>query len=202
VNLRRPERLSTGDTSREGRLDPALIGRAQGGDVDAFSALVTERVERMSRIAMAIVGHEADARDATQEALAAIWRELPRLRDPDRFDAWSTRILVHACRHVLRTRVRARVREVPLPPEEIEPGGISSVARGQPFDDGIASREALERAFDRLDADARSLLVLHHLDDRPIAQIAEILEIPIGTVKSRLHSARAALERALLREDR
>jgi RNA polymerase sigma-70 factor, ECF subfamily len=183
-------------------LDPALIGRAQRGDVDAFSALVTEQVERMSRVAMAIVGHEADARDATQEALAAIWRELPRLRDPELFDAWSTRILVHACRHILRKRVRARVREVSLPPGEMDPGGISSAARVQPFDDGIASRETLERAFDRLDADARSLLVLHHLDERPIAEIAEMLEIPIGTVKSRLHSARAALDRALLREDR
>lgn len=183
-------------------MDPALIGRAQRGDVDAFSTIVKERVERMSRMAMAIVGHEADARDATQEALAAIWRELPRLRDAERFDAWSTRILVHACRRVLRARGRARLREVPLPSGETEPGGMSSAARGQAFDLGIASREALERAFDRLDADARSLLVLHHLDERSLAEIAAILEVPIGTVKSRLHTARAAFERSLLRENR
>lgn len=183
-------------------MDPALIGRAQRGDVDAFSAVVKERIDRMSRMAMAIVGHEADARDATQEALAAIWRELPRLRDAERFDAWSTRILVHACRRVLRTRGRARVREVSLPSGERQPGGMSPAARGQAFDVGIASREAFERAFDRLDADARSLLVLHHLDDRPIAELAAILDIPVGTVKSRLHAARAALERGLLREDR
>ncbi|MBA2718480.1 MAG: hypothetical protein H0U52_04425 [Chloroflexi bacterium] len=100
-------------------MDPALIRRAQTGDVDAFTALVAGRVEAMQRTAMAILGHEADARDAVAESLVAIWRELPRLRDPLAFDAWTTRILVHACRGRLRTRVRTRVRELTMDAAEV-----------------------------------------------------------------------------------
>ena len=95
-------------------MDPALIRRAQTGDVDAFTALVAGRVEAMQRTAMAILGHEGDARDAVADSLVAIWRELPRLRDPLAFDAWSMRILVHACRRRLRSRVRTRVRELTI----------------------------------------------------------------------------------------
>jgi RNA polymerase sigma-70 factor (ECF subfamily) len=176
-------------------LDPALIRRAQTGDVDAFTALVAGRVEAMQRTAMAILGHEADARDAVADSLAAIWRELPRLRDLAAFDAWSTRILVHACRRRLRGRGRARVREVPV---EAAAASGSMWAAG-PAED-VGDRIALERAFERLDADARTILVLHHLEGRGLAEIATIFGIPIGTAKSRLFAARNALGRALERE--
>jgi RNA polymerase sigma-70 factor (ECF subfamily) len=177
-------------------LDPALIRRAQTGDVDAFTALVAGRVEAMQRTAMAILGHEADARDVVAESLAAIWRELPRLRDPRAFDAWSTRIVVHACRRRLRGRGRTRVRELTIDAAE---AGQSLPSAAGPADD-VADRMALERAFDRLDADARAILVLHHLDDRGLEEVASILGIPVGTAKSRLFAARRALERALERE--
>lgn len=178
-------------------MDPGLIRLAQTGDVDAFTALITGRIGRMTRTAMAIVGHEADARDAVAETLAAVWRELPRLRDVDAFDSWSRRILVHACRRVLRSRGRARVREVAIETASSVP---ADVAADSP--DGVARRQALERAFDRLGANDRALLVLHHLDGRPLAEIARVLDIPVGTAKSRLYHARQALERALAREDR
>lgn len=177
-------------------MDPALIRRAQTGDVDAFTALVAGRVEAMQRTAMAILGHEADARDAVAESLVAIWRELPRLRDPLAFDAWSTRILVHACRGGLRRRVRTRVRELTMDAAE---GRRSLPSSASPADD-VGARMALERAFERLDADARTILVLHHLDGRGLAEIAAVLGIPEGTAKSRLFAARRALERALERE--
>jgi RNA polymerase sigma factor (sigma-70 family) len=177
-------------------LDPALIRRAQTGDVDAFTALVAGRVEAMQRTAMAILGHEADARDAVAESLAAIWRELPRLRDPLSFEAWSTRIVVHACRRRLRGRGRARVRELTI--DAAEAGRTLPAASG--MDDDVAGRIALELAFERLDADARTILVLHHLDGRAVAEIAAFLRIPVGTAKSRLFTARRALERALERE--
>jgi RNA polymerase sigma-70 factor (ECF subfamily) len=184
-------------------LDPALIVRAQAGDVDAFTTIVTERAERMSRLAMAIVGHEADARDATQEALASVWRELPRLRDPERFDAWSTRILVHACRRTLRARGRARVREVSLPAaDDPDRRPFEDSRRSADMVTAVGERQALERAFNRLDPDARTILVLHHLDGQAVADIAAMLGIPVGTAKSRLHTARTALERALNRENR
>jgi RNA polymerase sigma-70 factor (ECF subfamily) len=174
-------------------LDPAQIRRAQTGDVEAFTALVAGRVEAMQRTAMAILGHQADAGDVVAESLAAIWRELPRLRDPLAFDAWSTRIVVHACRRRLRGRGRARVRELTIDAAE---AGRSLPSSAGPADD-VADRMALERAFDRLDADARAILVLHHLDGRALQEVAAILGIPVGTAKSRLFAARRALERAL-----
>jgi RNA polymerase sigma factor (sigma-70 family) len=177
-------------------LDPALIRRAQTGDVDAFTALVAGRVEAMQRTAMAILGHEADARDAVGDALVAIWRELPRLRDPLAFDAWSTRIVVNACKRRLRRRGRARVRELTI--------DLASTHRSLPAtagpSDRVADRMALEAAFDRLDADARTIIVLHHLDGRGLAEVAAILGIPVGTAKSRLFAARRALERSIDRE--
>jgi RNA polymerase sigma factor (sigma-70 family) len=181
-------------------LDPALIRRAQTGDVDAFTALIAGRFEPMQRTAMAILGHEADARDAVGDALAAIWRELPRLRDPLAFEAWSTRILVHACRRRLRGRGRLRVREVAI--EAVDASGTGSGGAGSSAGpaEGVADRMALERAFDRLDADARTILVLHHLDGRGLTEVAAILGIPVGTAKSRLFAARRVLERALERE--
>jgi RNA polymerase sigma-70 factor (ECF subfamily) len=177
-------------------LDPALIRRAQTGDVDAFTALVAGRFEPMQRTAMAILGHEADARDAVADALAAVWRELPRLREPAAFDAWSMRILVHACRRRLRGRGRARVRELSL--DTAAAAGASRTTTGPAND--VAGRIALERAFERLDADARTILVLHHLDGRGLTEVAAVLGIPVGTAKSRLFAARRALERALERE--
>ena len=177
-------------------MDPALIRRAQTGDVDAFTALVAGRVEPMQRTAMAILGHEADAQDAVSQTLATVWRELPRLRDVAAFEAWSTRILVHACRRLSRGRGRARVRELSI--DAAEAGQGSAQAGGSA--DEVVERMALERAFERLDPDARAILVLHHLEGRGLSEIAAIFGIREGTVKSRLFAARRALERAMERE--
>ncbi len=182
----------------EGRLDPALIRRAQDGDTEAFTALVAGRIDPMTRTAMAILGHDADARDAVADALGSVWRGLPRLRDPLAFEAWSTRILVHACRRSLRRRGRERVHEVAID-STVAPGAGPEVSGPA---DVVSGRIALERAFDRLDVDARAILVLHHLAGRPLSEIAAVLGVPVGTAKSRLHTARRALERALEREDR
>jgi RNA polymerase sigma-70 factor (ECF subfamily) len=175
---------------------PELIERARAGDPDAFAVLIETRLERMYRLAMAILGHDADARDAVQDAMAATWRDLPSLRDPERFGAWSDRILVNACRLTLRRRARGRVREVALHPggDLADPPGLPAVA---PPDEVTAAQDELERAFEQLSIDERALLVLHHLDELPLAAIAERLGIPVGTAKSRLHHARRALERAL-----
>lgn len=178
-------------------MDLDLIRRAQAGDVESFSTLISGSLDRMTRTSMAILGHEADARDAVADTIASVWRELPRLRDVAAFEAWSQRILVHECRRTLRRRARVRVREV-----DIAAAGSVPQGRASGLPDGVARRQALERAFERLDADDRALLVLHHLEGRPVADLAAILDIPIGTAKSRLHHARAALEQALAREDR
>jgi RNA polymerase sigma-70 factor (ECF subfamily) len=140
-------------------------------------------------VASAILGNRTDADDALQETLVSIWRELPRLRVAAQFDAWADRILVNACRLVLRRRRRRRVRE-------IEP--VDAVTL--PQEDSAAAVDTFNRAFESLEISARSLLVLRHLEDRSVAEIAARLAIPEGTVKSRLFKARRALEAALARE--
>lgn len=190
-----------------------LVGRARGGDLDAFTALAGARLQAMTRTATAILGDEPEAHDAVQEALISIWRELPTLREPERFDAWAGQILVNACRHALKRRIRVRVREIRLSPEAADgPGlgdegrlsrpaavGFTSVAARA---DSMGEDDALNRAFERLEAEQRVLLVLHHLEERPLTEIAALLGIPVGTAKSRLFTARRALETALERESR
>lgn len=182
-----------------------LVGRARHGDLDAFTALAGARLAAMTRTASAILGDETEAHDAVQEALISIWRELPTLREPERFDAWAGRILVNACRHALKRRVRVRVREIQLQPEgpdgtSIGLGSGSALPASAGRVDSLAADDALNRAFERLEADQRALLVMHHLEDRSLAEIAAVLGIPEGTAKSRLFSARRALQKALERE--
>ncbi len=172
-------------------LDDGLVERARNGDVLAFEALVAARVEAMGRTAMAILGDVDEAREATQDSLLTIWRELPALRDDDRFDAWAGRILVNRCRLSLKRRRRRLARELPLD----EATRLGEADHGVP--EAVHRRAELERAFEGLDPDGRALLVLHHLDGIPVAEIALRLGIPVGTAKSRLFTARRALERAL-----
>jgi len=174
-----------------------LVGRARHGDLDAFTALAGARLVAMTRLATAILGDETEAHDAVQEALISIWRELPTLREPDRFEAWAGRILVNACRQALKRRSRVRVREIALQPESADGPGV--LVAGGPAE-SLGREDALNRAFERLDADQRALLVMHHLEERPLAEIAAVLGIPEGTAKSRLFTARRALQNALERE--
>ena len=126
-------------------------------------------------------------------ALPADHPERRRAEADPRFDAWFTRIVVNACRMSLRARSRRRLREMAAGPAPGECQGLASQ---------LADRDVLERAFDRLSADERTLLVLHHLEARPLTEIALLLDVRLGTVKSRLHAARRALERALEVESR
>jgi len=165
-----------------------VVRAAMGGDVGAFETLLASRLERTHCVAQAVLGSALDAGDATQEAWLAAWRQLPRLRDPERFDAWLDHIVVNACR--MQARKRRHLREISLPDTFDRQGD-------GPGPEQLAERHLLEAAFGRLDIDQRTILVLHHLEQRPLADIAEVLHIPVGTAKSRLHAARAALERAL-----
>jgi RNA polymerase sigma-70 factor (ECF subfamily) len=173
-----------------------LVERARRGDSDAFVALIEERESTMTRIATAILREPADVADALQEALVALWRELPRLRSADAWPAWSDRVLVNACRLVLRRRGRRRVREIALPGGRDPEGDALRLAR-ESFDTEVVEREAFDRAFETLDADARAILVLHHLEERPLGEIAATLGIPVGTAKSRLFHARRRLAAAI-----
>ena len=166
--------------------------RARAGDATAFEALAATSLPGAYRLASAILGNEAEAADATQNALIGAWRELPRLRDEHRFGAWFHRILVNECR--MRVRARGRAREVALE------GAGELAARPGPAGitfDRVEVLDLLEGAFELLDADDRAMVVMHHLEDRPLAEIAASLHMPVGTVKWRLHEARQVLQRAL-----
>jgi RNA polymerase sigma-70 factor (ECF subfamily) len=174
----------------------SLVDLARSGDVDAFESLVRTRMDAMYRLSLAILGNESDAADAAQETFVAVWRRLPQLRDADRFDAWLGRVAVNSCRMILRTRGRRRVRELPLADmDAIDEHAVGSADTATP------DAAILKAAIRRLSPDHRTVLALHHLEDRPVAEVAEILGIPVGTAKSRLFSARAALDRALRQEE-
>ena len=172
-------------------LDRSLIDRARNGDLDAFETIVRARMDAVHRLTNAILGDEADARDAAQETFVLAWRELPRLREPEKFEAWLQRVAVNAARMALRARGRRRIREIPS--SQVVALASRVAADGGPEAD--AAR--LDAALRLLPVDQRAILVLHHLDGRPLAEIATILDIAVGTAKSRLFAARRALETAL-----
>jgi RNA polymerase sigma-70 factor (ECF subfamily) len=182
---------TAGRSTGAGRID--LVDRAAHGDIGAFEQLVDSGSDSMLRVARAILGNDADARDAVQDAYVAAWRALPGLRDHASFEGWLRRIVVNACRSGLRNR--RRVYEISLDDRVVDqpdPGPTTS--------DTVADTDMLSRAFERLDANKRAILVLHYLEHRSVAAIAATLGIAPGTVKWRLSDARAALARALTAE--
>jgi RNA polymerase sigma-70 factor, ECF subfamily len=171
-------------------MDAELIRRAQGGDEEAFASIAVGIGNRLHAVSQRILRDIDLAEDATQQALLSIWRDLPQLRDPASFDAWSYRLLVRAC-YAEGRRMRQWAPNLRVLPLADEPGDPDSSSR-------IADRDQLERGFRRLSIDHRAVVVLHHYLDLPLETVAETLGVPIGTVRSRLHYAirglRAALE--------
>ena len=164
-----------------------VVEAARGGDHEAFEALAIAAGDRLFAIACLILRDRQRAEDAVQEALVHAWRELPRLRDSDRFDAWLRRLLVNACadegRHQRRWSTEVRI--------------IRSEPATEDGANALADRDQLERGFRRLKPEQRAIVVLHFYLGLPVPEIAETLGIPDGTVKSRLHYATATLRAAL-----
>lgn len=185
-----------------------LVERAQRGDADAFAQLVSSRLERSWRFVRAIGGDRVDADEVVQEAFVLVWRDLPRLRDADAFEPWLRAILVHATRHSVRRA--GQVRLIPITtdvhPNPIERGPtIRADSLPDPRPDpstALAGKDTLARAFSRLSIDQRTILVLHYFEGYPLEFVADVIRRPLGTAKSRLHGARAALRAALAAEDR
>ena len=178
----------------------ALVILARQGDHDAFASLVDARLSSTFRTVLAILGDESDARDTTQAVFLQAWRNLPSLRDPDLFPAWFGRIVVNAARSSMRGRRRRTVREISFAglPDEGENLRAATVAH----DERTASIDRLDRAFERLSPAERTCLWLHHYEGLSLADIGHRLNVPAKTVKSRLFTARRALERELAAEDR
>jgi RNA polymerase sigma-70 factor (ECF subfamily) len=157
-----------------------LVERARKGDHDAFSELARGAVVRLDQAARLILRDPELARDAVQEGLIRAWRDLPGLRDPERFDAWLHRLTVNACLDLLRRR-RRRPMEVELTP-------LHNPAESDPAAH-LADRDLVDRVLQRLGPNERAIVVLHYYLGMPLTDVAASLGIPVGTVKSRLHRA-------------
>ena len=174
-------------------MDRQLVERAIQGDEDAYAGLMAIAGDRLLAIAYRILRDLHHAEDAVQVALVNAWRDLPTLRDADRFEAWLTRLLVRAC-YAEADRGRrwnANMRVLP-----IDVGGLSDATST------VVDRDRLDRGFRRLPTDQRAIVVLHHYLGWSQPEIAHALEIPIGTVKSRLFYATRALRAAIEADDR
>ena len=176
-----------------------VVEQAAGGDQEAFESLVRLSADRLFAIAYRILHDHHLAEDAMQQTLVTIWDELPRLRDPDRFEAWSYRLIVRASVAQAR-RERRGGPIVRLLPDDADAGPVAG--RGTDDFSRIADRDQLERGFRRLTPDQRAILVLQHYNGLSLAEIADVLGIPIGTTDSRLHHASRALRAALDADDR
>jgi RNA polymerase sigma-70 factor (ECF subfamily) len=168
-----------------------LVERARQGDHDAFAVLAQAASTRLDRAARLILRDAVLAQDAVQEALIRTWRDLPGLRDPDRFDAWLYRLTVRSCLAAARRRRRRAV--------EVEIGAFDIQAVGD-IAALITERDLLDRALRRLDPERRALVVMHVYLGMPLPDVAVSLRIPLGTAKSRLHRSLAALRAALVSE--
>jgi RNA polymerase sigma-70 factor (ECF subfamily) len=174
--------------AREGGVDRGLVELAQRGDADAFDALVRLVGDSCLAIASRILRDLDLAEDAVQSAFISAWRQLDTLRDADRFEPWLHRILTRACYAETKSQRR-------------QAGGLMVGATDdQAVGDhaiSVAERDVVERAFRRLKVEQRAVLVFHYYLDLPISEVADRLGLPLGTAKSRLHHAMAAMRASL-----
>ena len=166
-----------------------LVEQARDGDDVAFAELVDLDGDLCFAIAYRILRDTERAQDAVQQAFLLAWRELPRLRDPERFGPWLHRLLVNACYEELRRHRRWSARITVLPVDG--PGEPDSTI-------SVDDRDALDRAFRRLSPEQRAVFVLHFHAGHPLTDIADIVGVPLGTVKSRLHYATRSLRAAIV----
>jgi RNA polymerase sigma-70 factor (ECF subfamily) len=186
------ERRQIGSAGTEAAVDQrALVERAGRGDHDAFAVLVRASAPRLDAAARLILRDRELAGDAVQEAYIRAWRNLPGLRDPDRFDGWLHRLLVRSCIDALRHR-RSRPLEVELHP-------FDGPSIGDPTSD-VVERELIDDALRRLDPTWRAVVVLHYFLGMSLPETANTLGIPLGTAKSRLHRSLGLMRLAITDE--
>jgi RNA polymerase sigma-70 factor (ECF subfamily) len=168
--------------------------RARDGDLEAFSTLTSGRTSRLFAVARLIVRDSERAEDAVQDALIHAWQDLRGLRDPERFDAWLHRLLVRACYRVAERHRRHIAVELdvdrPAGPDGGDPQRV------------IVLRDQLERGFRRLSAEQRAVIVVRHYLGLSLADSADALGIPLGTMQSRLSRATQAMRAALEADER
>ncbi len=156
-----------------------IVERARRGDHDAFAVLAGAAISRLDAAAWLMLRDTDLAMDAVQNALVRAWRDLPTLRDPAKFDAWLYRLLINACTDEIRRAKRHRL--------DVDIGDLTTQPATADATSMVLDRDELERGFDRLGPEERAVIVLHHFLDLPLAEVASTLQIPLGTVKSRLY---------------
>jgi RNA polymerase sigma-70 factor, ECF subfamily len=175
-------------------VQPDLVNRARRGDREAFSQIAASSFDDLFRTARLILRNDELAADAVQDALLAAWLHIRAVRDVDRFDAWLRRLLVRAC---YRESGRARRRGVIEIRIEVPDAAAADDVQG-----ATARRDQLERGFRKLSVNQRAVLVVHHYLGLSDPEGSVALDVPLGTYKSRLNRANAALRAALEADDR
>lgn len=177
--------------------DHELVTAAQGGDRGALDQLLRRHYDRVHAVCRRITGHDADAADAAQDAMIAIVRNLERFDGRSSFGTWAYRIATNCSLDELRRRKRR-----PIPGSGDDEHSYREVA--DPDSGGrieaISDHMALDAALRGLSDDYRLPVVLRDVADLDYAEIADVLDVPIGTVKSRIARGRAALAKALLNQ--
>lgn len=175
-------------------MQASLVERAAAGDQRAFESLIRQSADRLFAIAYRILRDHHRAEDALQETFLTIWDQLPRLRDPDRFEAWTYRLIVRASIAQAK-RERRGGPAVQLLPDDLVAGPVAAHTVDEIG--AIADRDQVGRGLMRLKPDQRAVLVLQHYVGLSLAEIADVLGIPVGTAGSRVHYAAKALRAAL-----
>ena len=172
------------------RMTRELVRRAIEGDHDAFSSLVDASVDRLYGVATLILRDPDRAQDAVQEALVSAWKDVRALRDPDAWDAWLHRITVWACYRASRKERRRKEVELKVLPDPDRAVAMDSAMV-------LANRDLIQRHLNDLPIEHRAVVVLRFYLDLPLDEVGDILDIPVGTVKSRLHRALASLRESM-----
>jgi RNA polymerase sigma-70 factor, ECF subfamily len=169
-----------------------LVRRCQRGDVAAFEALFARYSRRVLQTAYLITGSRSTAEDILQEAFVQTFRSIAQLREPQAFPGWLLRIAVRTARRYMQ-------QESAMHRSAIKAAGAEAGSEPAP-DNQVVVRHAIWAAVGRLSDQRRIAVVLHYFEDRPVGEIADLLEVPEGTVKSWLYRARSALAAQLGQE--
>ena len=176
-------------------MEDLTLERAKRGDADAFEALMTPEEGRVWALCLRMLGNAEEARDAAQETMIRAWRALPSFRGEARFGTWVYRIAVRTC----LDRMRKREETVPL--ETLQESGFEPMDPAPEPEGRVLQAEkskVLRQALDRLPEEMRTALVLTSMDGQSYEEAAEVLEVPVGTVRSRIARAKLKLQKILL----
>jgi len=184
----------------DAQTDAVLVAQARAGDRASFDALILRHQDRVYNMALRMLGHREDALDVAQEIFVTVFRSLDHFEEKARFSTWLYRVTVNRCRDELRRRTtvkHTRPRSLQaLTRVDPERRPVDPPARGPSPLQGAAARETealVAGAIGELPEDAREVLVMRDVEDLSYEEIADVLEIPVGTVRSRLNRARTLL---------